>query len=62
MGLDGFEDEDLSEITEIGDECALRSRHVDSDIKVRKEHVNITEHHLTDTATYNPSLLSVHLF
>uniref|UniRef100_A0A9J8ANA7 Mitogen-activated protein kinase 8 interacting protein 1 n=1 Tax=Cyprinus carpio carpio TaxID=630221 RepID=A0A9J8ANA7_CYPCA len=39
MGLDGFEDEDLSEITEIGDECALRSRHVDSDIK---DHVTQT--------------------
>ncbi|XP_016391190.1 C-Jun-amino-terminal kinase-interacting protein 1-like [Sinocyclocheilus rhinocerous] len=33
ISLDGFEDEDLSEITEIKDEFALRSRRNDSDVK-----------------------------
>ncbi|RXN23819.1 C-Jun-amino-terminal kinase-interacting 1-like protein [Labeo rohita] len=33
IGLDEFEDEDLSEITEISDEFSLRSRRKDSDIK-----------------------------
>jgi len=35
IGLDEFEDEDLSEITEMTDEFEFRARRHNSDIKVR---------------------------